>query len=44
MEKERYADLEMEVIAFETEDVIITSGEGDGQTGSGTIFDSGNSQ
>ena len=39
MEKEQYAELEMEVIAFETEDVIVTSGgnDGDGNMGSSSI-------
>ena len=29
--KEKYEELEMEVIEFETEDVITTSGQGGGQ-------------
>lgn len=44
MEKERYTDPEMKVILLETEDIIISSGENDGKTASGTIFDSGDSQ
>lgn len=30
MDKEKYEVLEMEIIAFDTEDVITTSGEGGG--------------
>ena len=42
MEKERYENLEMEVIFLETADVITTSIPDDGRTGSGTVYDSGN--
>ena len=37
--KEKYEDLEMEVIEFETEDVITTSGAGSGGGSTGTWID-----
>ena len=37
--KEKYEDLEMEVIEFETEDVITTSGAGNGGGSTGTWID-----